>query len=189
MGYVYYDLNEFTQLFAIREKAPLSGKQNVLGSVVPAKSAAQSGILSFASEAPSTTRMSFKAAAMGATDYVVRLRIEGVKTPQQQDTGVFVFLGAGINKDTPISAPGYIGSFTFFDGQGNKAHAHGTSKNVLLNATEAFKRLYGDTALPEHTQLVVSIVTKPLFDGGDSFATVEEINPERVQIDIVNLNA
>ena len=60
---------------------------------------------------------------------------------------------------------------------------------MVLNATEAVKRLYGNTNLPESNTLPVSIVTRSLFGNSDAFATVEEIQPDRVQIDIVDLNA
>jgi hypothetical protein len=190
MGYVYDQTLAMPQ--ALTERAPAAGRQEVVASVAASKATRNAGVLSFTTDAPppTPTRLSLNAAAVGAGGYVVRLRIEGVKTPKRQNTGVQVFLGPGVTPDTPVTAPGYVGSFTFFDGQGDGGgHQHEGPRNVLLNATDAFKRLYGDTSLPENTNLSVSFVSRALFEGVAAFAAVEEIQPDRIQIDVVNLNA
>lgn len=190
MGYVYDQLLVDMPL-ALARRAPAAGKQEVVESVAASKGTLKAGVLSFVTDAPLTanTRQFMNAAAVGTGDYVVRLRIEGVKTPKQQNTGVQVFLGPDVTAETPITAPGYVGSFTFFDGHGEGGHQHDGPSSVLLNASEALKRLYGDTSLPVGANLSVSFVTRALFEGVDAFATVEEIQPDRVQIDVVNLNS
>jgi hypothetical protein len=129
------------------------------------------------------------AAALGATNYVVRLRIEGVKRPPRQNTAVHVFLGPDITANTPTTAAGYAGSFTFFDGPEGAAgagHEH-ASRDLLINATEALKRLYGDTRVPDNAGLAVSLVTKPLYTGVTAFSTVEDVKPDRVRLEIVQV--
>ena len=94
--------------------------------------------------------------------------------------------------DTPTTTPGYVGSFTFFEGHGKGGdggeHQHG-SRTVLLDASEALRELYGDVSLPEGANLSVSIITRPLYQGVDSFAKVEELQPDRIQFDVVDLDA
>jgi hypothetical protein len=163
-----------------------------VGSVAASKGAVKEGVLSFVTEAapPEQTRRLMNAAAGGAASYVVRLRIDGVKVPKRQSTGVHVFLGPGVTAETPISAPGYVGSFTFFDGEGEGGGGgHHHASNFLLNASHAVQELYGDTSLPAGNRLSVSIVTRALAAGVDAFATVEEIQPDRIELDVVNLGA
>ncbi len=195
MGYVYDQTLEMPSALAVTPKAAM--RKEIRGTVAASKANVKGGVLSFVTDAapPTQTRQFMNVAAAGAGDYVVRLHIQGVKTPKQQNTGVHVFLGPGITPDTPITAPGYVGSFTFFDGQGtgkagdkNSGHQHG-SKAVLLNATEAVQELYGDTNLAEGVNLTVSFVTRALYQGVDSFASVEEIQPDRIQIEVVDLDA
>lgn len=193
MGYVYStdQITNLTQTLAARSSIT---RQQVVESVIESKSILVENVLSFEANVDLSlrTRRLISTAAVGAPNYVVRLRIEGIKTPKQQNTGVFVFLGPDITAETPISAPGYVGNFTFFEGQGGgnrKRWSHGHKKNVLLNATEAVKRLYGDTRLSESNSLKVSIVTRSLFGDQNAFASVEEIQPNMVQIDVVDLNA
>ena len=191
MGYVYDQTLALPAALAVRAKAAVSPK--VVGSVATSRAAVKAGVLSFVTEAapPEQTRRFMNAAAGGAASYVVRLCIDGVKTPKRQSTGVHVFLGPDVTAKTPITAPGYVGSFTFFDGEGEGGggggHQHGAS-SFLLNATKAVQELYGDTSLPEGA-LSVSIVTRALAAGVDAFATVEDIHPDRIQLDVVNLGA
>jgi tyrosinase len=192
MGYVYDQTVDLPQALVLRGRA--AGKQEVVASVAAPRSTLKSGVLSFVAEAAPQlkTRQLMNAAVVGAGDYVVRLRIENIKKPKRQDTGVFIFLGPGITADTPITAPGYVGNFTFLEGQDTgtgKGGGHHHDRSLLLNASDALKRLYGDTSLPEGVDLSVSIVTRPLYASEKAFATVEEIKPDKVQFDVVNLNA
>jgi tyrosinase len=192
MGYVYDEKLDMPAALAVRGRA--AGTPEIVGSVAASKASVQGGVLSFVTDAaPQTqTRRLMNAAAAGTSRYVVRLRIDGVKVPKRQNTGVEVFLGTGVTAETPITAPGYVGSFTFFDGEGGGGgggHHHGESGVMLLNATRAVQELYGDTSLPEGANLSVSFVTKALYEGVDAFATVEEIRPDRIQVDVVDLGA
>jgi tyrosinase len=190
MGYVYDEIMEVPSRLTAAPR-PFRVNVEVIGSVAASKATKQAGVLTFVSDAIPTSeaRLGMNAAAIGIVDYAARLRIEGVKRPAQQNTGVHVFLGPGITRDTPISAPGYVGSFTFFDDlQGGSAgHSHDGAKNVLLNASEALKRLYGDTSLPVGSNVTVSLLTRPLYTGVKAFATLEEVQPERVQLEVVSL--
>jgi tyrosinase len=195
MGYIY-DTDapiHLTQLMTSTSAAPSAAKTAVVASMVATKATTQAGVLSFVSEAapPDETRRFLNAAALGATDYVARLQIEGLKSPARQNTGVHVFIGSGITTQTPITAPGYVGSFTFFEGhgEGSGSHAHEGARTVLLNASDALKRLYGDTSLPSGVALNVSLITRPLYTGVSAFAAVGDIQPDKVQLDVVNLNA
>jgi tyrosinase len=192
MNYTY---DEVLELPDILTNVKLTGpvKVEVVASVAATKATRQGNVLAFVSDAaPSPdTRKFMNAAALRAGSYIARLRIEGVKSPAQQNTAVHVFLGSGITVDTPTSAPGYAGSFTFFDGLGGASeasHEHST-RNVLINVSDTLKRLYGDTSLPAGANVTVSLVTRPLYTGVSAFATVEQVQPDRVQLDVVNLRA
>ena len=63
----------------------------------------------------------------------------------------------------------------------------GEGRSLLLNASEAFRNLYGVSSVPANAPLSVSLVTRALYEGVDAYATVEEVQPEKVQIDIVDL--
>lgn len=192
MGYVYDQTLAMPK--ALAEAARSTGKQEVVGSVAASKGTVKDGVMSFVTDAapPPQTRHLMNAAAVGMGDYTVRLRIEGIDKPERQNTGVHVFLGSNVTADTPITAPGYVGSFTFFEGHGEGSegggHEHG-SKTVILNASEALRDLYGDVSLPEGGNLQVSIVTTPLYEGVDAFAKVEELQPDRIQFEVVDLDA
>jgi tyrosinase len=196
MGYVYDTLAAMPMALSIQKHG--SGNDEVRASVAASKATVKAGVLSFVTDAPppAETRQLMTEAAIGTADQVVRLAILNVKKPKEQNTGVHVFIGPNITADTPITAPGYVGSFTFFEGElpGDANHAddtdeHHHGRTVLFNATEALRDLYGDTNLPEGVNLTVSMVTRPLTAGVKSFATVEEIRPDRIQLDVVNLNA
>lgn len=194
MGYVYDTLAAMPMALTVQRRT--SGNAEVKASVAASKAVAKAGVLSFVTDAPppAETRQLLTAAAVGSTaDQVVRLTILNVKRPRQQNTAVHVFIGPDVTAQTPITAPGYVGSFTFFEGEveaePNAAGGHEHSRTVLFNATAALRDLYGDTNLPEGVNLTVSIVTRPLTAGVQSFASVEEIRPDRIQIDVVNLNA
>jgi tyrosinase len=190
MGYVYDDTMEMPQ--TLTQATRSSGANvRVVGSVTAAKATKQAGVLAFVSEAApaADARRFMNATALGAGDYHARLQIEGVKRPARQNTAVHVFLGPGITATSPVSAPGYVGTFTFFEGQGTGAGHHPGAKNLLLNATEALQRLYGDSSLPEGANLTVSLITRPLYTGVTAFAALEEIQPDRVQLDIVSLGS
>ena len=188
MGYVYDSLLAMPQALAIQSRG--SGNEAVMGSVSASKGTAKAGVLSFVTDAaPSAqTRQFLNAAAVGAASNVARLTIHNVKKPKHQNTSVHVFIGPNITAETPITAPGYVGSFTFFEGEvAGDAHHH--ERTILFNASDALRDLYGDTSLPEGANLTVSLVTRPLTAGVQSFATVEEVRPDRIQIDVVDLNA
>lgn len=192
MNYIYDETMEvpgpLTERLTARRTAATS--EEVVATVTAARLTKGVGVLTFATEGAPTpeARRVMNATALGADDYVVRLGIEGIKRPARQNTGVHVFLGPGITAQTPITAPGYVGSFTFFDGgDEGGTHAHEGARNLLLNASNALKRLYGDISVPEAGSLSVSLVTRPLYTGVSAFATVEEIQPERVQLEVVRL--
>ena len=190
MGYVYDDAMDVPETLTTAKQGP-SPKPQIVATVVASKAAARGGVLRFVSDAvPSPdARRVMNATALGARSFVTRLRIEGINSPARQNTAVHVFLGENITVDTPTSAPGYVGSFTFFEGQSKNraAHRHEGAGTVLLNASEALKRLYGDSSLPPDTNVTVSVVTRPLYTGLKAFATLEDIQPDRVQLEVVDL--
>ncbi|MGH8614077.1 MAG: tyrosinase family protein [Gammaproteobacteria bacterium] len=189
MGYVYdqaLDLPMALAAAGARARVPTTPK--VLETLAATEAKVSAGVLSFLAKAPTrNSRQLMNAAVSGAERYVVRLRIEGVKTPARQNTGVHVFIGSGITPETPISAPGYVGSFTFFDGERTEGGHDHASRTVLLDATEALQELYGDTSLPEGQNLTVSIVTRPLYRGVEAFGSVEEVKPASIHFDMVEL--
>lgn len=189
MGYVYDSLLAVPATLAIQSRG--TGNEEVKGSVAATKATSKAGVLSFVTDAPPTTetRQLMNAAAVGATNQVVRLIIHDVKKPKKQNTSVHVFIGPNVTAQTPITAPGYVGTFTFFEGEvaGDSGGEHQHSRTILFNASEALRDLYGDTSLPEGVNLTVSLVTRPLTAGVQSFATVEEVRPDRIQIDVVDL--
>jgi hypothetical protein len=192
MGYVYDHMTDRSLTLKVSPRPSVAGGQ-VVASVVAANATRRAGVLTFVSDAapPPEARRLINAMALGVGDYVVRLRLEGVKVPVRQNTGVHVFLGPGITVDSPISAPGYVGSFTFFEGQqkGGSAEPHHGALNMLLNASDALRRLYGDASVPEGAGVAVSLITRPLYTGVSAFGRIEEIQPDRVQLDVVNLSA
>ncbi len=167
----------------------------VIGSVAATQARIEGGVLSFVTTTPAqTARRTMNAVAGGADGYVVRLRLEGVHTPERQNTGVHVFIGDGVTPDSTIRDPGYVGSFTFFGGHGDEAkaeggHDHGDGGTILLNASQALRNLHGDLSLSDGQSLKVSLVARPLYEGVDSHATVEEIKPDKIQLDVVDLDA
>lgn len=189
MNYVYDTLLAVPHTLAIQSLGAGGGNEEVKGTVAATKSTANAGVLSFVTDAPPSTetRQFFNAAAVGVANQVVRLTIDNVKKPARQNTSVHVFIGPNITAHTPITAPGYVGTFTFFEGElaGDNGHHHG--RTILFNANRALRNLYGDTNLPEGKNLTVSLVTRPLTAGVQSFATVEEVRPDRIQFDVVDL--
>ncbi len=193
LGYTYDQTLLLPQRLMSRRRG--TPKPRVVASILASDARTAAGVLSFTATAPqlSTLRL-MNASAAGARRYVVRLRLENIKTPELQNTGVQVFLGDGITAETPITAPGYVGSFTFFRGHGEgnhgteSAHSHGKFGTLLLNANEALCNLHGDTSLPEGQPLRVSLVTRPLFKGVDAHAEVSEIRPDKVHFDVVDLD-
>ena len=189
MGYVY---DQGLQVpLALAAGARAVARQQVMGTITASRSSMEGGVMTFVTEAAPQPQLhqAMNAAALGVRDHVVRLRIEGVDTPSRQDTGVHVFLGPDITADTPVTAPGYVGSFTFFGGHEEGGHEHEGADSVLLNASEALRRLYGDTTVPPGARLEVSIVTRPLFEGVEAFASVEEVQPDRIHLEVVDVEA
>lgn len=191
MGYTYdVALALPASVIATRRARRIPVAAQVLATSAASESAIRSGVLSFVVKSPArNTRQVMNAAVTNAANYVVRLRLEGVKTPARQNTGVQVFIGAGVTPGTPTTAPGYVGSFTFFKGDlGGGADHHG-SDTVLLDATEALQLLHGDASLPADQDLTVSIVTRPLYDDAGAQATVDEVKPDKIHFDVVDLKS
>jgi hypothetical protein len=115
---------------------------------------------------------------------VIRLRLEGVKTPADQNVSVRVFINCeDPSPQTPITDPSYVGSFTFFD-HPHEAGAHGHPHEIILNATKAFQNLYGDTAVPSKPPKV-AVVTTPLFQGASIERAVAEMKPNSISVELV----
>ena len=159
--------------------------------MVSGKGSVKAGVASFVAAAVAQTesRHLLNAAAVSPRRYAVRLTLSGLQTPAQQHTGVHIFLGADIAADTPLTAPGYVGSITYFDGEANadKGAHHGSHGIVILDATDAFQALYGDGGVPEGHTLTVSLLTRALFDGVENFAAVEEVQPAQATFEILEL--
>ena len=119
MGYVYdtdnTDIDANLSPRSLTLGGTLSLKPKVMESVGLSNSSITENVLTFGAnvDVPIRARRFLNTTAVGAPNYVVRLRIKGVKLPKQQATGVFVFFGPGITTETPISAPGFVGNFTF----------------------------------------------------------------------------
>lgn len=189
MGYVYQAVGLTGPSSTQPPAAPPA--QQVVGTLTASTPKKQGGVLTYVTDTPPSTdvRGPMNAAALGATNVVVRLRIEGVKVPPRQNTAVHVFLGPDVKANTPTTAAGYAGSFTFFDGRdagaGAAAAGHQHTRDILINASGALSRLYGDVSLPENESVVVSIVTQPLYTGVTAYSTIEQIQPDRVRLEVV----
>lgn len=174
---------------ALLETASRVRAPKVVQTVVSGKGTVSAGVASFAATpvAQTESRLLLNAAAVSPRRYAVRLTLSGLQTPAQQNTGVHVFLGADIAADTPLTASGYVGSVTYFDGQmDTKGGAHHGSKGiVILDATDAFQTLYGAGGVPEGHTLTVSLVTRALFEGVENFAAVDEVQPATATFEIL----
>ena len=125
-------------------------------------------------------------AISGSRKQVVRLRLKNVPTPKNQDVSIRVFVNCeSPSASTPISDPSYVGSIAFFGGDGGNNHDH--SGNVVLNATSAFRKLYGDIRIPPNEQVKVTLITVPLSGVDSSPKSVEQISSESVVLDVVTL--
>jgi tyrosinase len=173
------------------ETASKARAPKVVQTVVSGKGSVKAGVASFVAAAVAQTesRHLLNAAAVSPRRYAVRLTLSGLQTPAQQHTGVHIFLGADIAADTPLTASGYVGSITYFDGEANadKGAHHGSHGIVILDATDAFQALYGDGGVPEGHTLTVSLLTRALFDGVENFAAVEEVQPAQATFEILEL--
>lgn len=194
MGYVYDDIVALPELLLKRQSAPRRPK--VVETMVSAQSRVDAGVLSFTTEAspPVESRVLLNAAALAPRRYAVRLVLSGLKAPAYQETGVRVYLGDGITADSPIHSPGYVGSFTFFNGHGDASGAgsgghgkHGGQGDVILDATDAYQALYGAEGVPQGRALSVSLVSEMLFEGVERFSSVEELQPAQVRFEILEL--
>lgn len=187
LGYAY-DTDQRLTLLAT-EKARARAVPKVIAKALSARPTVKDGALTFETQLPEQgqDRRLLSTAALMPRRYAVRLSIDGIKTPEQQNTAVHVFLGAHIAVDTPTAAPGYVGSITFFNAPGASKH-HGADGVTILNATDAFQALYGDFGLPDGQPLTVSLVTRPLYDGVTQFGSVEEIAPQQTRIEILELD-
>jgi tyrosinase len=176
---------------AMLERVSPARAPKVVQTVVSGRGMVKAGVATFAAAAVAQTesRQLLNAAAVSPRRYAVRLTLSGLQTPAQQNTGVHVFLGADIAAGTPLTAPGYVGSITYFDGQGEakSGQHHGSQGIVILDATEAFQTLYGDGGVPEGHTLTVSLLTRALFDGVESFASVDEVQPAQATFEILEL--
>jgi hypothetical protein len=114
---------------------------------------------------------------------VARLTIEGVKVPANHNVALRVFVNCQkLGKDTPITDPSYVGSYTFF---GNHAHDGDQRVSFFLNVTPAFQRLYGDRKFTKDEPLKISVVARPLGVSNAWKGTVQEISPTQVQFAVV----
>jgi hypothetical protein len=92
------------------------------------------------------------------------------------------------SESTPISDPSYVGSFTFFGSPGAHAAAHGgRNPDIVLNATSAFRHLYGDIQIPANKSIRVSLVTRDLSK--KAAEVVETVKPENVSLEVVSLTS
>lgn len=186
MGYVYDTLKSFPKaMFERVAQAP-----RVVSTVAASGGTVRDRVLSFRSAviAQPESKSMLEAAAAAPRHYAVRLTLLDVKTPSNQDTGIHVFLGE-VDADTPLTAPGYVGSFTYFDGEGGDAKDahHGRHGVVILDASEAFQNLYGAGGIPDGRALTVSLRTEALYEGVESPASVEEVQPSSVRIEVLDL--
>src|SRR5262245_8447908 len=115
MDYVYDDsmmdgvLETILTTPAAQATAPTP---RVVATLAASKGVARAGVLSFVSDAApaAEARAAMNATALGARDFVTRLRVEGIDAPTHQNTAVHVFLGENVTVHPPTSAPGYVGS-------------------------------------------------------------------------------
>jgi tyrosinase len=151
------------------------------------QAAVDDGTLTYALKAPEAdASLESLDTAIRATDkQLIRLRLEGVTPPRDQDVSVRVFVNCeNPSPQTPISDPSYVGSFTFFDAphaNGEHDDHHGHSRNVILNATSAFRKLYGDEAIPGD-DVKVNVIPVKLFEKGAAPAALQEIKPESIRL-------
>lgn len=189
LGYVYDTLKALPP--GLREASVRESAPSVVASLTGDRAELGDGLVSFAttSVAEADQRMQFNAAAVAPHRYGLRLRIRGLKTPSEQNTAVQVFLGDKIDRGANVDSPGYVGSITFFDGhaEGESAHAGHGGGEVILNATHAYRALYGLGGAPEQGGLKVSLLTRPLYEGIEKAAEVSEVQPDQIVIEVVDL--
>ena len=127
------------------------------------------------------------AATDDTAEQTIRLRIEGVKPPMDQETSIRVFVNCpNPTPATPLSDPSYVGSFTFFNGPGKTDRGHAHEGNFVLDATSAFQNLYGDANIPREEPVQVKLVGVRLFEEVVAAGLVEEIEPTSVQLEIIS---
>lgn len=186
MGYVYDSVVPLPKAMLER----VARTPRVVQTIAASAAAVRDGVLTLRSEAapPQEARLKLNAAAAAPRHYAVRLTLLDLKTPANQNTGIHVFLG-DIAADTPLTAPGYVGSFTYFDGEGGDRGGghHGRHGVVILDASEAFQNLYGEAGVPEAQSLTVSLRTEDLYQGVEGHASVEEVQPSQVRIEVLDL--
>ena len=96
----------------------------------------------------------------------------GVERPDDLKTGVRVFINAdNPGPDTPITHPGYVGTFTFFGPEGHHAGAGAgaaagegeaeAGSSFIFDATRAIERLSGARGLGAGATVRVSLVPVP----------------------------
>jgi len=118
----------------------------------------------------------------------IRLRVRGVKTPDDQDTLVRVFINCkDPGRGTPITDPSYAGSFTFFGNHGghggeNHGNGHAGGNEIYLDITKVFRNLYGDIEIKDDEPLNVALVSNPLFKEGE----VQTVTPEKVLVELLS---
>jgi tyrosinase len=102
-----------------------------------------------------------RAALDGKSPGRVRLTLGNVVPPAKADffVRVFVNAGTGVNAQTPISDPHYVGSVAFFVGQhGGQMESH--EIGFTLDATQALRRLNQTSAL-SGDRIDISVVAVP----------------------------
>ena len=94
----------------------------------------------------------------------IRLTVEGVATPADQDVAVRVFLNTSqATADTSIDGPGYVGTFTFFDHAPGAGHDHAAEdRGFTFDATNAARRLQQNGLYTPGQPFTVTLVTVPL---------------------------
>lgn len=191
MGYQYDTRLELPQRLFAMAAASSAARLKSVATLTARPAATRAGVLSYRAAAVTRAedRMVLNAAAVAPRHYQVRLTLRGLKTPQAQNTGVHVFLGSGIDASADTDSPGYVGSITYFDGHGGgSAHAGHGGGAVVLNATEAFQSVYGAGGVPEGEMLHVSLLTRALYEGVESFGQVEEVQPEQIEIELLEFD-
>jgi hypothetical protein len=149
-------------------------------------SSTSKGVMSFAAAVPNSAVVAgLNEAAAGESHRSVRLRLEGVKTPKDHNVSIRVFINCrNPSQDTPISDPSYVGSFTFFHGpHGKDGKMHDAT--IYLDATSAFRNLYGDTDVPDDKPVQITLISSSLLKNKPTKTTVEEVKPSKIHVEVI----
>lgn len=185
LGYVYED-------FDVTPPTPVppSRTGTVLAKLVAGRAMLTNRIAPFAS-APLSDASALKAwravAADQGANQSVRLRIKNLNAPMRQEdqnVSIRVFVNClDPSPETPITDPTYAGSFTFFDLPHENDDHH--PSGVVLDATSAFRRVYGGRAVDANESVRVGLVSVPLFGEGEG-GVLKEVDPRQVEIEVLS---